>query len=298
MEVSIIMVNYNTLELTKNAIKSIEEKTQGITYEIILVDNNSQDGSMEYFQQIQKKNFKYIYSKENLGFGRANNLGYENSKGKCIFLLNTDTLLVNNAIKELYEVLISKESIGIVGGNLYDNNLKPVHSFMKNNYSLKEELKGNILLPLIKTKVLKRKDFNYSDEIMEVGYVTGADLMIKREVINKVGFFDPDFFMYYEETELTNRVVKKGYKVLSVPSAKIIHLEGKSSSLKKERFRIMTESKYKFYRKVYNQKNILDKSFYISQSFLYLRYGLTFDKRVKDLIIINKEMYKKERGII
>ena len=103
MDVSVIIVNYNTLELTKNTIESVFEKTIEVSYEIILVDNASTDGSVEFFENNYKDKIILIKNNENLGFGRANNKGIEIAKGKYIFLLNSDTLLINNAIKILFD---------------------------------------------------------------------------------------------------------------------------------------------------------------------------------------------------
>lgn len=298
MDISIIMVNYNTLELTKNAIKSLIEKTKDISYEIILVDNDSKDGSHEYFSCLKLKNFKYIQSGKNLGFGKANNLGYKEAEGNYIFLLNTDTLLVNNAIKILYDNIRKNDEVGIVGGNLYDENMNPTHSFLKELYSLKNEIYSNFgFVTKIPKKILKgflkekRVDFNYTNIPMEVGYITGADMLIKKECIEMVGFFDPDFFMYFEETELTSRVKKAGYKVLSIPEAKIIHLEGKSTKFKNEKIKIYNESKFKYFEKVYDKKT-KNKIYILNQISNILKFLLTFNRNYLEIIKINYTVVK------
>lgn len=298
MEVSIILVNYNTLKLTKNVVDSVIEKTKGLKYEIILVDNDSKDGSKEYFSNLKLNNFKYIQSGINLGFGKANNLGYTHATGNFIFLLNTDTLLINNSIKVLYEEMKKRKSVGVVGGNLYDIEMNPVHSFGKDIYSLRDDLKQEIgsLIKIIfkksenKSLRKKRTDFNYSDKVLEVGYITGADMMIKRECIDEVGFFDTDFFMYFEETELTSRIKKAGYKILSVPQAKIIHLEGQSTKFKENKVRMYNESKFKYFEKVYG-KQAKQKSYLISQIGNWLKYILTLNKDYLKIIKIIKEAY-------
>ncbi|MGL5624818.1 glycosyltransferase family 2 protein [Cetobacterium sp.] len=300
MDVTIIMVNYNTKELTKNAIDSIIEKTKDITYEIILVDNDSKDGSQEYFSNLKIDNFKYIKSDQNLGFGKANNLGYKNSKGNYLFLLNTDTLLINNAIKILFDIMESNKKIGICGGNLYNDKNEPVHSFMNCLYSIKIDFKtevNSILKVLLKKQDRlfdnkNRSDFNYSNELREVGYITGADMMIRRECIEKVGFFNPDFFMYFEETELSSRIRKEKYKIISVPEAKIVHLEGKSTIFKENKIRMFNESKFMYFEKVYgkHQKWIV---FCIAQISNFIKYLISFDKNYLKIIQINKEVIKK-----
>lgn len=129
MDVSVILVNYNTLHLTKDCIDSIFEKTQGISFEIILVDNDSQDGSQKYFSE--DKRIVFLESGGNIGFGRANNLGLKKATGKYIFFLNTDTLLVNNAIKCFFDYCEghSHDMLGGIGCLLQDKEGNTIHSF-------------------------------------------------------------------------------------------------------------------------------------------------------------------------
>lgn len=286
MDVSVIIVNYNTLELTKNTIESVFEKTIEVSYEIILVDNASTDGSVEFFENNYKDKIILIKNNENLGFGRANNKGIEIAKGKYIFLLNSDTLLINNAIKILFDFMEQNIECGVCGGNLYDINNNPVHSFKKeliNIYLDFEFIKDFVSKIIFK----KRLDFNYTNQNMEVGYITGADMFIRKEVLEKVGVFDLDFFMYFEETELTARVKLFGKKIISVPQAKIIHLEEKSTQFKEKKFRMFIESKYKYFYKVFSLKKVR-LVYYISQ----LKYLIPLnDGRMKSKI--NKEEYQK-----
>lgn len=224
-----IIVNYNTLEMTKNCIESVLAKTDGVSYEIILVDNASTDGSKEYF--VQDKRIKYIYSNDNLGFGKANNLGYKEAKGDFIFLLNSDTVLLNNAIFEFFKYAQrSDKRVGCIGGLLLNDEKKIIHSyaaiptvktFFKNYINNYTRLLG---LNLVKDT----QDYDNLRYPLEVGYVTGADLFIKREVIEKFGLFDPSFFMYYEETEMQFRYKKKGTSSVIITGPQIIHLCGGS----------------------------------------------------------------------
>ena len=247
MDVSVIIVNYNTLELTKNTIESVFEKTKELKYEIILVDNASTDGSVDFFENNYKNKIIFIKNTENLGFGKANNRGIEIAKGKYVFLLNSDTLLINNAIKILFDFMEKTKECGICGGNLYTKELQPTHSFLRKFPSLLLEIQE-----YIKKKEKIRNDFNYTNFEQEVAYITGADMFIRKEILEKSGYFDKDFFMYFEETELSYRIKRLGYKIVSVPQAKIIHLEGKSTIFKERKFTMYLESKYKFYYKLYS----------------------------------------------
>ncbi|MGL4347433.1 MAG: glycosyltransferase family 2 protein [Chitinophagaceae bacterium] len=250
MNCSILLVNYNSFELIKNAINSIFEKTEGITYEVIVVDNCSSDG-----EQVKKyfgDKIVYIQSYENVGFGRANNEGIKIAKGENILFLNPDTILVNNAVKILSDYLDTNETVGVVGGNLYDKENNSTHSYEKYLPSMVWEL--NMLFGGLISKIRYGKNyyFNYSTIPQKVGYITGADMMVRKSVLDEVGSFDKDFFMYYEETELTYRITKKGYIIMSIPEAKIIHLEGQSfldNNLK--RIQYILQSRKIYYRKTH-----------------------------------------------
>ena len=125
MDVSIIIINYNTLDMTRACIDSIFEKTSSLDFEVILVDNNSKDNSKDFFEK--DKRIIYVYNNDNLGFGVANNVGLKFAKGRNILFLNSDTLLVNNAIKILSDYLDGNSDVGACGGNLYNKDMTPIN---------------------------------------------------------------------------------------------------------------------------------------------------------------------------
>ena len=124
MDISIIIVNYNTKKLIKNCLKSVFEKTQGINFEVYVVDNNSRDGSCEMIEQ-DFPQVKLIKNTKNKGFGAANNIAIRESNAKYVFLLNSDTILLNNAIKIFFDFMEKPENqkISCCGGNLYNKNM-------------------------------------------------------------------------------------------------------------------------------------------------------------------------------
>ena len=254
MEVSIIIVNYNTQQLTCACIDSIIAKITGIDYEIILVDNASTDGSQEHFCRDER--IKFIEAGRNLGFGKANNLGVNQANGDYLFFLNSDTLLLNNAIYEMWRYCEKhkEDNIGGLGCILCDGNNKRCHSYAKLN-SWKDIVKSYFLAPYSKTKAKEIMAMDAEDEskdAFEVGYVTGADLFVSRKVIDECGCFDPDFFMYSEESEMQWRFKKHGYKNMIIKSPKIMHLEGMSQAKKKSptmKKIIMTQSSLYLYVK-------------------------------------------------
>ena len=229
MDVSVIIVNYNTKDITKNCIDSVFNCTSGLTFEVILVDNASIDGSRELFNKDNR--IVYIYSEENLGFGKANNLGYKYAKGKYLFLLNSDTLLLNNAIYYFYSQMEHRDdSVACMGCALLNSHYKPGHSY--GNYpTIQNELARRPLLRFISflnggfdSKPIQIVD----DNCMEVEYICGADLFLKKSVADNFGLFDPHFFMYYEDVEMQFRYRKNGFSNVIVKGPSIIHLEGGS----------------------------------------------------------------------
>ena len=229
MDVSIIIVNYNTAQLTLQCIESIYSKTSKLVYEIIVVDNASTDNSVELIRD-KFPNVLLVQSDVNLGFGRANNLAYQSALGNYIFLLNSDTILVNNAIYKLFCFLEANLQITIVGGQLLNKQLFPVHSYSVFFPSISWEV-NNLLCGLLSKvkKLCKKRQLKYNNYFL-VSYITGADMMIRRSVIDKLGLFDPDFFMYFEETEMSHRYSQFNHSIAFFPQAKIIRLEGKSIS--------------------------------------------------------------------
>lgn len=233
-EVSIVIVTFNTRELTDNCIKSIFKFSEGLSFEIILVDNASTDGSKEFFENYD--GIKYLYLDQNLGFGKANNLGVDLTTGEYVFFLNSDTILIENSIKKIvsfFEQNIDKLKIGSLGCVLIDENHNLTHSSQNipTSYSVLKTLFLSNFFPSYGIDLKNTELKQYKNAVTEVGYVTGADLMIKRDVFLKLGGFHHIFFMYYEDSylhyELKNKLHLKSY---IINTTKIIHLEGQSSN--------------------------------------------------------------------
>jgi GT2 family glycosyltransferase len=220
------------------------EKTEDIIFEVIVVDNASADGSQQMIRG-EFPNVKLIENIENIGFGQANNLGAKSAAGKYLLLLNSDTVLLNNAVKILFDFITKNANVAICGGNLFDENKKPAHSYSKLP-CIMQELKRLLLIPNLNS-------FNYTDKPQKTGYITGADLMIRADIFNRLNGFDSDFFMYYEESELTCRVKREGYDVYSVPQAEIMHLEKKSFSDNERRLGMIFKSCKTYYKKTHGK---------------------------------------------
>ncbi len=292
MKVSIIIVNYNTLSYTQQCIDSIFEQTKDVEFEVILVDNNSKDASAEYF--VNDNRIKFVQSGENLGFGRANNLGYKHisPSSKYVFLLNSDTKLLNNAVKIFYDYMESApQNISSCGTQLLNANEERFSgggscggnftSIYKDTKSLISSFGELILRSKLSTeaKVFKEPPF-------EIDYIVGADLFIRREVIDKSGLFDSDFFMYFEENEMQYRYSKAGYKQMIIAGPKIIHYVKASSKggVKASFFLMLYNGKFLYFKKRYNRVTYL---FFRCLQLLRIPYTLkaNFTKEEKKKII-------------
>ncbi len=251
MDVSIIIVNYNTKQLLANCLATVYEQTKNIDFEVIVVDNASIDGSEEYIKE-RYPNVIWINSGNNLGFGRANNLGVKHATGKYLLLLNSDTLLINNAILMFFEYAESHkhENIGAFGAHLLDINLKRNHSG------------GCFPTPKSEISYCLNKLFHCRNTITpqtnSIDFIIGADLFIKRSIFNDLGGFDNNIFMYYEETDLQYRMDKAGLTRILIDGPQIIHLEGGSfnnSKLSFNRLYISLRSYNYYIKKHYNIHN-------------------------------------------
>lgn len=230
MEVSVIIVNYNTQKITSECIKSIIDKTSDVSYEIILVDNASTDGSKKLFEHDER--ITYVYNKNNRGFGYGNNRGMEIAKGKYFFLLNSDTILLNNAIKEFFDYAENHKLKSVYGCYLIGETGEYACSFFYYPAFTIAEFTKRIL------HLKKYLPIDYKNK--EVECISGADMFFPRIAYEEVGGFDERIFLYGEEGELQYRMKKAGYTSFILNQPKIQHLEGKSStpSIWKQRIQI------------------------------------------------------------
>jgi len=231
MELSIIFVNWNSVNYLRECIDSIYEHTQGIAFEIIVVDNASPEGGVDALKQ-QFPEIVLIKSGKNLGFAGANNLGFKQSTGKYVLFLNPDTKLLNSAINIVLQRLQSLPDAGIVGCKLLTGDLSvQTHSIMKFPTILNQVLESEYLqfrwpsFPLWNIGPL----FSNNAEPAKVEVISGACMMIRREVFEKVGMFSEEYFMYAEDVDLCWKVAHAGYRNYYTGEGTVIHYGGKSS---------------------------------------------------------------------
>jgi GT2 family glycosyltransferase len=262
--VSIIIVNYNTKELTKNCIDSLIKHILTTPIEIIVVDNHSNDDSVNYLRQ-EFSNINIITNNQNQGFGYANNVGVQKANGKYVLLLNSDTILLNDIIKSFVNVFEKNKhlKIGVLGSLLLSDKLEIIHSFGGFPYLLK--------------KCLRRSVHDKSCQVTEdafvpaVDVVVGADMFMEKATYLRFNGFDQNIFLYEEEMELQYRMRREGFSSLIIKDKGIIHLKGMSSSQYFQR-------KCSLISSCYIMKKHLPRSLYILYRIICVVYAVIFFK--------------------
>ena len=233
VDLSIIIVNWNTRELLAQCLSSLFQSSDGMQLEVIVVDNNSKDDSVEYvaqhFRQVQ-----IIQNNTNRGFAAANNQGLAIAKGRNILFLNSDTTVHKGALKAMAELLDNASDAGLCSCRLLNNDgsTQPnVHHFPSFRAML-QRYTALKYLGLFKSArdFYRMRNFSY-DKATVVDQVTGAVLMAKREVLEHVGTMDEKLYFYFEETDLCYRIKQAGFKIHFTPNGEITHLGRASSRL-------------------------------------------------------------------
>lgn len=246
IDLSIIVISYNTKKITQNCLESIETSLEqsSLSYEIILVDNASTDQSDKIIS-----NFRLIRNSANLGFAKANNQGVKEAKGNYILFLNSDIVVLDNAIEKLLIFYKQNEiTIQFLGGKLLNKDNSPQPSCGP-FYSL----------PVVFGALFLKGDYwgltRYSpDAVQEVDWVSGACILTKKEYFQSIGGFDQQIFMYMDEIDLLYRAKKKGYRVFFYPEAEFIHLGSASSGGRTYPILQVFRGFLYFYRKHHNTK--------------------------------------------
>ncbi len=251
--VSVIIVNYNGENFLDRCLQTLIEKTKSIEYEIILVDNASTDNGTNLVRQ-KFPQVHIIESKINLGFSAGNNLGVKNCRGEKILFLNNDTYFLEDSLAILSELMDQRKDIGVLGPRLI---------FPDGRHQLSCGALPNIFVEAT-DKIRYSFDSQFQslsskihDAILsserEVGWVTGACLMVHRNIFERIGGFDENMFMYFEDKDLCKRVHNTGSKVLFSPETSVVHLLGGSGrTIPKE----MVDSRYRKCQMYYYKKHL------------------------------------------
>lgn len=252
MDVSVVIINYNTFDLTCRCIASVVERTVGVRFEIIVVDNHSAERDPQEFKNIFP-NIILIKSPENLGFAGGNNRGIEHARGEFILLLNSDAFLLNNAIQLSHKFLLNNPTIAVAAGRLEFPDGRIQHNcqrFPSVGALIFECLRLQKVLPSLGAKVLLGSFFQHNSEAYP-DWVWGTFFMFRRSLLQKLPGkkLADDFFMYGEDMQWCMEFKKQGYKIAFLPSARIVHLLGGSGAAKEK---LIAEHHTKFMEKYYS----------------------------------------------
>lgn len=273
VQVSVIIINYNVKEFLQNLLHSLQKALVNITHEIIIVDNASTDGSVEFIEE-KFPEIKLISNKVNVGFSKANNTALSEARGEFILLINPDTIVSEDTISKMLEFFHSHPDAGLAGCKILnpDGTLQLAcrRSFPGPWISFCKVTGLSSLFP--KSKIFAKYNLTYLDENLtcEVDAISGSFMMFRHKVYDKVGGFDEQFFMYGEDLDLCYRIQKSGYKVYYFPDTQIIHYKGESTKRSS-----LDETKY-FYdaMHLFVKKHL--SSFYLVE--LILRSAIGFRK--------------------
>lgn len=209
--------------MLKQCLKNIVNLSLPIQYEVIVVDNNSNDGT----GQILRENFpifRFIQSNKNRGMGAGNNIGIQAARGEYVLILNPDVVVLEKSIENLLEFIKSKPQIGCVAPKL----LYPNKTYQQSRYRFPEFFMPAFIRTNLKRFGQKKLDKYFMNDIApdqphQIGWARGSALLARKDVLNKINGFDEKFFMYLEDTDLCRRIWQAGYEVWYVPTSQMIH---------------------------------------------------------------------------
>jgi GT2 family glycosyltransferase len=230
-DVSILIVSFNTRAVLRECLESIEREASGLDVEVSIVDNNSSDGSPEMIEQ-EFPAARLIRSQVNLGFGAANNAALEGCRGRYIVLLNSDAFLCPGSLRLAVQHMDENPRAGLAGGRLVgrDFSWQPSARMFPGILSDLTVMTG-VAARYPKSRVFGHFDRTWADQSLasEVDWVPGAFSIIRSDLLERIGFFDPAFFLYSEEVDLCRRIKSAGYQIWYWPDVTVIHIGGESS---------------------------------------------------------------------
>jgi len=254
-KVSIIVVSFNTRELTAACLRSVREHVTGVAYELLVVDNASSDGSVEAIRETAPQARLYPLQK-NIGFAGANNLAACDARGEFLLLLNPDTLLRDDAITPMVAFAEAHPQAGIWGGRTLfgDGSLNPSSCWRKMTI-------WGLICGALGLRSLRRNSGVFNPEgyggwkrdgARQIDIVTGCFLLITKALWDELGGFDPAFFMYGEDADLCLRAAKRGYRPMITPDATIVHYGGRSERSKPDKIIRLLRARQMLIRRHWN----------------------------------------------
>jgi hypothetical protein len=248
MTLSIVIVNYNTEKLLKSCLESVYAGSNGTPLDIWVVDNNSRDNSVATIRSLFPR-VKVIENQSNVGFSRANNMVVSQSRSDFILLLNPDTVIIGDAIERVVKFMRGHPQVGIAGCKVLNRDgtlqLACRRSIPTPKVAFYRLTGLSKLFPKSRTMAKYNMTYESPDQMHEVDAVSGAFLMIRRQVVEQIGLLDERFFMYGEELDWCLRAKRAGWAVVYYPEAEIVHYKGESTKYNSRR------ASYEFYRAMY-----------------------------------------------
>lgn len=287
MQLSIIIVSFNTLEITLKCLKNLRKNfvKYPLKYEVIVVDNGSVDGSTKALVNLEKdwSSLKVILSKKNLGYGKANNKGTDIARGKYILYLNSDAIVTDINFNDLIGFFERQKDLGAltVKVMLTNGEIDPAsHRGFPTPWASLTYFLG-LERFLARVPLLNRIFGQYHQvhlnlaTIHEIDVPTGAFLMVRSHIIKEIKGFDKDYFAYGEDVEMAFRIKELGYKILYYPLWKVLHLKS-VSGLKKKDSNIRSMTRFHFYdsMKIFYRKHYEKKYPWIFNKIIYLAIDL------------------------
>ncbi|MFD1315570.1 glycosyltransferase family 2 protein [Namhaeicola litoreus] len=294
MDLSIVIVHFRVKEFLWLCLSSLQEACASISYEIIVVDNASQDESQDFIVG-HFKNLHWIQNTENLGFAKANNQGVDKAKGKYVLILNPDTVLSKKSIESFISFASTKNNFGVIGLKMIDGGGLYL-----------PESKRNIPTPFIALKKLLGKNKAYyaddlnNKDVGEVDVLPGACMLLKRSVYVDVGGFSEDFFMYGEDIDLCFRLLKEGFKNYYFGYGTMIHFKGESTRKDAVYYKnfygalqIYFEKHYNNYAVLRHLNKFLVKSLIVSKT--YRKSGKLKSTKKENIIYLGNRSERSEQ---
>lgn len=246
MKLSIIIVNFNTQKLLEDCLTSIKKYLKGLDYEVIVVDNASDNFLEKPLNKIFTE-LKIIVSNKNLGFAKANNLAAKHAKGKYLWLLNSDTeLSADNNIDQLVSFLENNSKYAAASPLVLNKSGR----VQADQYGYFPKLWRMVLQKVSLTKNKPWLNANYLPlQSRDIDWVSGAAMMVNADIFRQVGSFNEEYFLYYEDIDLCQKFNANNYKVRFIKEAKIIHYEGASSSSEKSKKQIAYTSQDIYFKR-------------------------------------------------
>ncbi len=229
-DVSVVIVSWNVRELLRACLRSVEGAREGVDLEVIVVDGGSADGSVGMVEE-EFPWVRVVACGENVGFPRGNNMGMALARGRFLLLLNPDTELVGDGLATMVAYLVAHPEVGLVGPQLVYGDGSVQSSRRRFPTVWTGLLESTWLEGVVPKGVLARY---YMEDVaegrtVEVDWVVGACMLVRREVVEQVGGMDEGYFMYSEELDWCRRIREGGWRVVYLPAARVVHHEGKSS---------------------------------------------------------------------